>query len=273
MTSPVILPGAASPFTPPTAVPLPAEALYAGDVAEGARGPRARLVQEWLWLQGVRVGVDDDFGPATAAAVRSFQQREALPATGVVDRATLERLVAPLAAALRPIAPPPGATLGQMTVLVARQHLAQHPREVGGENMGPWVRLYMDGAQGRAMLWCAGFATFVQRQAARQLGAPVPVARTFSCDELSQRAKGARRFVEGCPDYRAITPGSLFLVRKTPGDWCHVGIVTSAERDAFHTIEGNTNDDGSRDGYEVCERVRAYRSRAGAADKDFVLVA
>ena len=95
----------------------------------------------------------------------------------------------------------------------------------------------------------------------------MPVARTFSCDELAGHAKKGACFVAGCPDFKRITPGSLFLVRKTASDWQHVGVVTSAEKEAFHTIEGNTNDDGAREGYEVCERVRSYDR------KDFVIVA
>jgi hypothetical protein len=266
MTSPLTAVGA-TPFTARPAAALPREAIYAGDIAAGAPAPRVRLVQEWLSLAGLRVGIDGDYGPATTAAVRVFQGRAGLPQTGVVDRATFDALLAPMRAALETIAPPPGATLGTLTVLYARQHLAQRPREVGGENMGPWVRLYMDGNQGADQLWCAGFATFVQRQAAATLGVAVPVARTFSCDELAAHAKHAACFVAGCPDFRAITPGSLFLVRRTDGDWQHVGIVTATEPDAFHTIEGNTNDDGSREGYEVCERVRGYDK------KDFVVVA
>jgi len=268
MTSPITA-STATPFTGATALPVgvPAEAVYAGDIARGSPTARVRLAQEWLTLAGVKTSVDGDYGGATAAAVQLFQQRGGLPATGVVDHATFDALVAPLVAALQPIAAPPGATLGTMTVAYARQHLAQHPREVGGENMGPWVRLYMDGGQGADQLWCAGFATFCQRQAAKTLGVQLPVARTFSCDELAAHAKHAACFVAGCPDFRAVTPGSLFLVRKTDDDWQHVGIVTSAAADAFHTIEGNTNDEGSREGFEVCERVRGYDK------KDFVIVA
>lgn len=255
-----------SPLSAAPVIPLPAELQFGGVIARGAPGKRARLVQEWLSLQGIKVRIDEDYGTATETAVRAFQARNGLPQTGNVDRATFDQLVAPMMAALQTRMVPPGATLGSMTVAYARQHLAQRPREAGGENMGPWVRLYMDGNQGKDWLWCSGFATFVQRQAAATLGVPVPVARTFSCDELAGRAKRATCFVAGCPDFRRITPGSLFLVQKTPTDWQHVGIVTSAERDAFHTIEGNTNDDGAREGYEVCERVRSYDK------KDFVIV-
>ncbi len=270
MTGPITSSGT-TPFTGVTPPFLPKEAVFDGDIRRGAPAKRARFVQEWLSLHGVRVSIDDDFGGVTEAAVKTFQSGAGLPQTGVVDRLTFDRLVAPMLAALRPIAaPPPGAlgsTLGQMTVAYAKQHLAQHPREVGGENMGPWVRLYMDGNQGKAWLWCSGFATFVQRQAAQTLGTKVPIARTFSCDEAAAGAKKKGCFIAGCPDFKQITPGSLFLVQKTASDWQHVGIVVSAGRDAFHTIEGNTNDDGSREGFEVCARVRGYDK------KDFVLVA
>jgi hypothetical protein len=48
------------------------------------------------------------------------------------------------------------------------------------------------------------------------------------------------------------------LVRNTPSDWTHTGIVVSTSAETFKTIEGNTNDDGSREGYEVCARTRGY---------------
>lgn len=266
MTSPITSP-LATPFARGIGVAMPAEAIFQADVGRGAPRARARLVQEWLTLHGVKVGVDGDFGPASEAAVRLFQQRAGLPSTGIVDRATFERLVAPMAAALQPIAAPPGATLGAMTVAYARQHLAQRPREVGGENMGPWVRLYMDGHQGAAWPWCAGFATLVLRQAAHTLGVPMPVVRTYSCDVLAGSATANQCFVGGGPGPRDVTPGSLFLVRRTRNDWEHVGIVTAVEGEVLHTIEGNTNDSGDREGYEVCERMRGFDR------KDFVLIA
>ena len=257
---------ASTPYTPAPTVRLPAEAVYAGDVTAGASGPRARLVQEWLTLGGVGVMVDGEFGPATATAVRAFQRRAKLPSTGVVDQATFARLVAPMAAALAMPAFAPGTALGTAVVAVARQHLAQNPREVGGQNSGPWVRLYMDGNQGAAWPWCAGFATFVLAQACAALGRAMPLGRTFSCDVLAERARGADRLVRDRPDdpAKAVPPGSLFLVRRSPTDWEHVGIVAAARPDAFHTIEGNTNDAGDREGYEVCTRVRGYDR------KDFV---
>lgn len=258
-------PGAA--YTPTVPVVLPAEAAFVADLARGARGSRARLVQEWLCLHDVHVAVDGGFGAATATGVRDFRAKAGLPPGEIVDRATFDALVAPMRAALAPIRPARGATLGQLVVAYARQHLAQHPREVGGQNMGPWVRLYMDGNQGAAWPWCAGFATLVLRQAAHTLGVPMPVTRTYSCDVLAGNATANQCFVGGGPTPRDVTPGSFFLVRRTRNDWEHVGIVTAVEGDVLRTIEGNTNDDGDREGYEVCARVRGFDR------KDFVLIA
>ena len=46
----------------------------------------------------------------------------------------------------------------------------------------------------------------------------------------------------------------------------HTGIIVSAGPTSMATIEGNTNDDGSADGYEVCARTRAY------GDMDFIVL-
>jgi hypothetical protein len=50
------------------------------------------------------------------------------------------------------------------------------------------------------------------------------------------------------------------------GDWVHTGLVLSAGKETFETIEGNTNDAGDREGYEVCRRVRGYKG------KDFIVL-
>ena len=55
-------------------------------------------------------------------------------------------------------------------------------------------------------------------------------------------------------------------VRRTSTDWTHTGLVTAFGDELFHTVEGNTNDEGSREGYEVCARMRGYGS------KDFIML-
>lgn len=237
-------------------------------IAQGAKGKAVRTVQEWLGLHGIQTAIDGAYGPATAAAVRSFQTQNGLRASGTVDKSTFAKLVAPMAAALQPIEPAPDAVLGNMVVAYAQQHLAQHPREIGGQNRGPWVRLYMDGNEGPEWPWCAGFATFVLKQACDAVGCPVPIRSSVSCDLLATSAQQNGCFAHGSVtrERKRVGPGSLFLNMRTAGDWVHTGIVVSLEDDVFHTIEGNTNDSGEREGYEVCARVRGYKA------KDFVVL-
>src|SRR6185436_17431956 len=101
--------------------------------------------------------------------------------------------------------------LGQLVVAYARQHLAQHPQEAGGENRGPWVRLYTQGREGVDFPWCAGFATFILEQACLAAKVDMPFSKTLACDSM-QAGAGARFLPQPSPSQRGrITPGSFFL--------------------------------------------------------------
>ena len=234
---------------------------------KGSKGKKVRLIQKWLCFHGFHICIDGDFGPATDRAVRQFQGRESLEVDGIVGRKTFARLILPMTDALRPI-PRDEKSLGQRVVAYAEQHLKQYPREIGGQNKGPWVRLYMKGNEGPASPWCAGFVCFILKQACQSLSVPLPIKTSVSCDTLATSAKGKGIFLKGSKitNKGQITPGSFFLRRRTPKDWVHTGIFIRAEDEFFHTIEGNTNDDGSREGYEVCKRIRGYKN------KDFILI-
>jgi hypothetical protein len=235
----------------------------------GDKGVVVKRIQEWLCLQGYGVVIDKDFGAATEEAVTRFQKsagRKRVDALGEVGPQTYAALVGPMLRALSPIAPD-GKTRGKLVAAYAAQHLAEHPREVGGENCGPWVRLYLDGNEGDEWAWCAGFACFLLKQACESLGAALPLEPSYSCTELARRAKAAGVFLAGTgKSDPQIRPGAFFLVRKSTKAWVHIGIVTSTADETFDTIEGNTNDEGSAEGYEVCARTRGWKNR------DFILL-
>lgn len=231
------------------------------------KGKNVKLIQEWLCLHGIYVSIDSDFGPATDYAVRKFQKGKHLKVDGIVGNSTFKQLVLPMTKALKPL-PSAKCSLNRMIILYAKQHLKQHPREVGGQNKGPWVRLYMKGNEGKNWPWCAGFVSYFIKQACGSLNIPLPVKHSFSCDMLALNAQKAGNFLseKTITDHRHIKPGSIFLRRKTPADWVHTGIVIRTEPEVFQTIEGNTNDEGSRDGYEVCSRISGYKKM------DFILI-
>jgi hypothetical protein len=238
-------------------------------VERGSKTLAARLAQGWLSLNGFQVAVDGEFGGTTEEVLRSFQASRGLNPTGVVDADTWAALTAPMVAALRPIGKRNG--LGPLVVAYAKQHLRQHPREIGGPNKGPWVRLYTDGKEGPDFPWCAGFASFVVKQAADALGVAAPFQRTLACDVMADGS--GTHFLRGStPGAQArLRPGSIFLQQARPNErarfrYRHTGIIVRPGPTSMATIEGNTNDDGSADGYEVCARTRTY------ADMDFIVL-
>lgn len=243
---------------------------FGGPIQRRTRGLKARRVQEWVTFHGFATAIDEDFGPATERAVQRFQQAKGLSATGVVDEPTWSELTAPLSRALSPVRIDPGDTLPKVLFRVAGQHLAQHPVELGGDNRGPWVRVYMGGNDGPEWRWCAGFVTFLLKQACALMERPMPVRGSYSCDSLAYQAKEARLFVpgarlgSGAVQWPELGEIQIFLVRRSATDWTHTGFSFEGARETFSTIEGNTNDEGSNNGYEVCQRIRAIGS------KDFI---
>lgn len=233
------------------------ETSIAAPLTVGCTGDDVKKAQEWLTLAGLGLKIDGVFGDATATAVREFQRSSSLSETGVIDQPVFSALTGPITRAIAPVEA--SASLGADVCRVAAQHIAEKPREIGGENRGPWVRLYLHGEEGPEWPWCAGFASFVVAQASGQR--PLPFAGSPSCDELAKNAKAAGLFRSGDDlDVGSIPAGSLFLVRRqTAPGYHHTGIVVSATAAALTTIEGNTNDNGSREGYEAIRRFRANK--------------
>lgn len=246
------------------------ETEFPGALSRGNRGARVRRLQEWLCFSGFGTVVDGSYGPATDAQRRAFAARAGLADTAALTRLCWDGLCAPLARALAPVARTSAQPFSAVALRVARQHVREHPVEIGGMNRGPWVRAYTDGLDGDAYLWCASFVTFVLAQATRDTGDASPLIRTYGCDALANDAKAKGLFVPGAQvadgrvPWNALGSCFLFLVRKAPGDWTHVGFGLAGEGEVFDTIEGNTNDSGEREGYEVCKRKRSV------ARKDFI---
>ena len=228
---------------------------------KGDKGAAVKYAQEWLCLNGTGCAIDGEFGPATEAAVKKFQITECIAPSRIICGATWGCLTDEIAYILNPSITEPynTNTLSNAICAYAHHHLIEHPREVGGQNRGPWVRLYTGGKEGAAWPWCAAFVTYVIKQAAAACNVKSPIPGSLSCDELAKQAyPKARLFPQGKTAGYAISAGDLFLIPKPGGGYQHTGIVTAVEpgKGTFWTIEGNTNDDGSREGYKVCKRVR-----------------
>ncbi|OFX28205.1 MAG: hypothetical protein A2X08_10510 [Bacteroidetes bacterium GWA2_32_17] len=234
---------------------------------KGAKGNDVKKVQEWLnlWryqnlLWKYNVTIDGDFGQQTQSAVIEFQKLMELEPDGIIGSQTFGILCNPLKKAFEPIA---GSNIRELVVDYARQHLRNNPRELA-QNSGPWVRSYMDGNEGKAWAWCMGFVQTILDMAFSTIGKKYTscIPATFGCDEVGNHGILKNRLIRNKElriSAEIVKPGDIFLVSKTPTDWTHTGIITAIEGDSFITIEGNTNDEGSREGYEVCKRNRNFK--------------
>ncbi len=237
------------------------------NLKRGNRGKKVKLIQEWLYIHGFQLVIDGIFGPATDYAVRKFQKRKNLEIDGIVGPITFAALIYPIKEVLKPI-DPGNRTARQLVVTYARQHLKQSPVEVGGENKGPWVRLYMKENEGDHWPWCAGFISFILEQTYDTLQMPLPIETSFSCDLLATSAMNNGCFLEENDSalQSKLKPGAIFLSQRSSNDWNHTGIVIKVDDEVFHTIEGNTPGKAGYQGDGVCSLVRWYN------DKDFICI-
>lgn len=241
-----------------------------------ARGSSVRSdvikIQDWLRLNGAQIASDGEFGPGTEAAVKEYQNKINLIGTGIVDLNTWMSLVKPLVTAMS--FRPTSSVFGEAVVEIARAHCALHPTELDANRDG-WVRTYCQGPDGEAYSWCQGFASTIHEQACAPNVAPpidlyiydAKTDRKLWClfvPTMANQAKLQKRFVsseQAQNNPKLVTPGSMFFLKGGQYGYLHVGIVTGPIFNGhIPTIEGNTNSNGSSNGFEVCTRVRNVSS-------------
>lgn len=240
-------------------------------LAKGSNGDDVKKVQEWLNLWryaspdwSMNVSVDGDFGPESDNAVQAFQKMMGHKEDGIVDNIIFEMLTNPLRWAFTKI--DHTTDIRELIVACATEHVKSVAVELaygGASNLGPWVRAYMLGRDGEKFYWCMGFVQTILDLAFSTVGKNystlMPVSG--SCDAIGERGLKDGVLIRNSDlpaKINEVKPGDLFLSVKTSRDWTHTGIVTEVKENSILTIEGNTNDEGSRNGYEVCSRSRDF---------------
>lgn len=250
------------------------ELAYPGLLKQGAGATAAekfgvRRVQEWLRIHGFATPIDSAFASSTTDQLKAFQTSMARPPSGELDEETWALLTAPMRKALVAVENAGAMAFEELAITIAKQHLAQRPVEAGGNNRGPWVRLYMAGRDGADQLWCAGFVCFVVAQACRDLKIDPPFKRQVGVPALVEDARTSGRLVKEAElrtplERRSkIKPGYIFAVRDG-GSFSHTGFVLSLNDATFDTVEGNTGKEGGNDG------PNAKQGNLAFAGKDFV---
>lgn len=248
----------------------------AGIVKIGSKGKEVLKVQQLnnLWVD-MKVGLhktlalDGEFGPGTKDAVEDFQRKYGLLADGEVGPKTMMRLSSQIRHAFTSFIDPKEA-IRTSVLRACHLHLESYPRELK-QNEGPWVRSYCSGKDGKNYAWCMGFAQTMYDQALSAHGKKFTehMPNSLSCDKVAVHFKNkgqlyknaAMRKMSATDLLKVVKPGDLFLTAKNSKDWIHTGIIEKVDGHLIHTIEGNTNDEGSREGYEVCRRVRDLKKQ------------
>ena len=154
--------------------------------------------------------------------------------------------------------------LAEVALGVAIGDLARNVREQGGDNRGPEVGEYLANAGIPVpAAWCAAFVQWISDKAAQINGASNPldaVAREALVADYVTLAEQRGWIVDG---YQ-VRRGDLMCFRfGNSGRWNHIGIVmdppirTPAGWGRVRTVEGNTNQQGVREGDGVFQKMRA----------------
>ena len=143
-------------------------------------------------------------------------------------------------------------------------------REVG-KNAGPDVEKYLHSlGMSKGSPWCAAFVSWCV-MTSRGLAKP-PKWCSGSAVSLYQVARNSKTCISVTPvdaDYKAkVKPGYIWsraqdgaaAAAARKGQWCqgHTGIVVAVDAIGFHTIEGNTNAAGSREGDGVYRKTHKW---------------
>lgn len=117
-------------------------------------------------------------------------------------------------------------------------------REATGHNDGYDVEKYLSSTGlGKGFAWCAAFVNWVHRE----------------CGYAGPRAAAAWS-PAWFPTSRLVTdprPGDVFgIYFPSKGRIAHVGFIDKWEGNRAHTVEGNTNAAGSREGDGVYRKIR-----------------
>jgi hypothetical protein len=149
-------------------------------------------------------------------------------------------------------------TFRQVFLQIAQSQLgvAEKPK---GSNRGKEVNAYLASV---GLLpgepWCMAFVHWCAACAAKALDIPNPIYKTGHVLTFAKKTK-LRTLTNKSSTVQAGDIGFMDF----GGGKGHIFIVTKVHTGMVETIEGNSNDEGSREGYEVCERKRLKQSLKG----------
>lgn len=139
-------------------------------------------------------------------------------------------------------------TLQEKALEIAKTQLGKHEDPLGS-NWGHPVQDYLLRVGiGFPASWCMAFVYWCFDEAAKELNVLNKLVKTGGVLYAWWNAGDAAK--EKIPQ-----PGDIFIMDFGKG-LGHCGIVEKVDDNFIYTIDGNTNDSGSREGIEVCRKQR-----------------
>ena len=210
----------------------------------------------------------DPSDPVFAAAVRTLQAQHGVPADGKLGPGTLAAIKAPPAAPAAPAAPINVTEAALALIATATAEANKGVREVG-KNAGPDVEKYLHClGMTKGSPWCAAFVSWCV-MTSRGLPKPPKWCSGSAVSLFQMSGKNAVKVTPVDADYKSkVKPGYIWsraqdataAAAARKGSWCqgHTGIVVAVDAMGFHTIEGNTNAAGSREGDGVYRKLHKW---------------
>jgi len=124
--------------------------------------------------------------------------------------------------------------------------------EPPGSNKGPEVDQYLASVDlPPGNFWCAAFVYWCFNKAAVKSGRTNPLVKTGHVMTHWNKTTGKKILAaEAVDNPSLVKPGNIFLLN-TGGSSGHTGLVEKVDGGFIHTIEGNSNNSGSRNGIGV----------------------
>ncbi len=150
----------------------------------------------------------------------------------------------------------PSIAARSLEIAITQLGVCEKPK---GSNGGPEVSQYLRAVGlGAGFAWCMAFVYWCVAKAAQEAEIKNPLLKTAGV-MMQWNGTSLRKLPKTSS---AVKPGDIFIMNFGHGTG-HTGFVKEVKKGTIITVEGNTNDDGSREGYEVAERERPISSFLG----------
>lgn len=209
------------------------------------------------------IDVDGGFGPKTVNAVKLFQARS-VDANG--NPLIVDGKIGPISWEVLfgentiKVVTEPSSDLLSRVIKIAKSQVGVLEDPIGS-NSGPEVDEYLASVGlDPGYFWCMAFVYWCFNKASKQLGISNPAFKTAGVLSQWNNTNGKRILSQDAVNNPSkIKPGQIFIMNYGGGSG-HTGLVESVSGGFINTIEGNTNEAGSRNGIGVFKRQRKINS-------------